>query len=69
MEAILLTIPDAAKAIGRGTTFVYEALGDGRLEGVKSDKRTLVVAESLRRYAASLPAAQIKPSNRRKAAA
>jgi hypothetical protein len=66
MDAILLTIPDAAKAIGRGTTFIYEALGDGRLQAVKSDKRTLVVADSLRQYAATLPAAQIKPARKRR---
>ena len=42
-----------------------EALGDGRLQGVKSDARTLVVVESLRSYAAALPPAQIKPAKRR----
>jgi hypothetical protein len=67
-QPLLVRIPDAAHMIGRGTSFVYEALGDGRLDGVKSDNRTLVTAESLRRYAASLPAAKIKPT-RRKAAA
>jgi hypothetical protein len=51
--------------IGRGQTFVYGAIGDGRIEAVKSDKRTLVVVESLRRYAASLPRATIKPLKRR----
>jgi hypothetical protein len=59
--AILCTIPQAAAMIGRGISFVYEALGDGRIEARKSDGRTLVVVESLRTYAASLPAAKIKP--------
>jgi hypothetical protein len=63
---ILVTIPQAAAMIGRGTTFVYEALGDGRLQGVKSDARTLVIVESLRSYAAALPPAQIKPARKRK---
>jgi excisionase family DNA binding protein len=69
MDAILLTISDAAKYIGRGTTFIYEALGDGRLQAVKSDTRTLVVAESLRQYAATLPAAKIDylPKRRKRA--
>ena len=62
---ILCTIPHAAAMIGRGTTFIYGAIGDGKIEAVKSDKRTLVVVESLRRYAAALPPAKIKPLTRR----
>jgi hypothetical protein len=46
----------------------YSAIGDGKIEAVKSDKRTLVVVESLRRYAATLPAAKIKPVTRRRVA-
>jgi hypothetical protein len=58
-EPILVRIPDAARMIGRGISFVYEALGDGRLKGVKSDARTLVTMASLREYIASLPPAKI----------
>jgi hypothetical protein len=65
---ILCTIPRAAAMIGRGQTFIYGAIGDGRIEAVKSDKRTLVVVESLRRYAASLPPAKIKPPKPRRCA-
>ena len=65
---ILCTIMQAAAMIGRGQTFIYTAIGDGRLKAVKSDKRTLVVVESLRRYAASLPPANIKPSIRNRSA-
>jgi hypothetical protein len=53
--AILCTIPQAAAMIGRGISFVYEALGDGRIEARKSDGRTLVVVESLRIYPRFLP--------------
>jgi hypothetical protein len=60
--AILCTIPQAAAVIGRGTSFIYEALGDGRIEVRKSDGRTLVLVESLRAYVASLPVAKIKPT-------
>jgi hypothetical protein len=63
---ILCTIPNAAMMIGRGQTFIYAAIGDGRIEAVKSDKRTLVVVESLREYAKSLPPAKIKPMPPRK---
>jgi hypothetical protein len=62
---ILCTIPHAAAMIGRGTTFIYEAIATGQIEAVKSDKRTLIVVDSLRRYAASLPHAKIKPTTRR----
>ena len=68
MVPILVTIPQAAAMIGRGVTFIYAAIGDGRIEAVKSDKRTLIVVESLRTYAASLPAAKIKPIAKRPAA-
>ncbi len=61
LPLILCTIPHAAAMIGRGQTFIYGAIGDGRIEAVKSDKRTLVVVESLHRYAASLPRAVIRP--------
>ena len=61
LPLILCSIPHAATLIGRGQTFIYGAIGDGRIEAVKSDKRTLVVVESLRRYATSLPPAKIKP--------
>jgi hypothetical protein len=64
--AILCTIPQAAAMVGRGVSFVYEALGDGRIEARKSDGRTLVVVESLRAYVASLPVAKIKPVSPRR---
>jgi hypothetical protein len=60
-EPILVPIPKAAAMIGRGITFIYSCLGNGTLRAVKSDGRTLVVVDSLRQYAASLPAAKIKP--------
>ena len=68
MAPILVTVPQAAAMIGRGVTFIYAAIGDGRIKAVKSDKRTLIVVESLRAYAAGLPAARIKPIPPRPAA-
>jgi hypothetical protein len=67
MTPILCTIRDAANMIGRGQTFIYEAIGTGKLQAVKSDKRTLVVVDSLRAYAGSLPPAKISPPRRRSA--
>ena len=65
LPLILCTIPHAAAMIGRGQTFIYGAIGDGKIEAVKSDKRTLVVVESLRRYAATLPPAKVRPLPKR----
>ena len=61
LPPILCTIRQAAAMIARGETFIYGAIGDGRIKAVKSDNRTLVVVESLRSYASSLPAAKIRP--------
>jgi hypothetical protein len=60
---ILCNVSQAAGTISRCTRWVYDALSDGRLRGVKSDGRTLVIVESLHEYIASLPPVQLK--NRR----
>jgi hypothetical protein len=62
--AILCTIAQAAATAGRGTSWVYEALGDGRLEARKMDARTLIVVASLHSYIASLPVAKIATKKR-----
>jgi hypothetical protein len=72
LQPILCTIPIGAQMLGRGVTFIYQALAKGKIRGVKSDRRTLLVVESLREYAASLPPAEItypSKTKRRKAAA
>jgi hypothetical protein len=61
LPPILCKIPQAANFIGRGTRFIYEAIATGQIEAVKSGACTLIVVESLRAYAASLPRAKIKP--------
>jgi hypothetical protein len=66
-QPLLVRIPDAAAMLGRGVSFIYEALGDGRLKGVKSDARTLVTMASLQEYASNLPPAEIKPVTKRAA--
>ena len=62
---ILVTIPHAAAMIARGISFIYVAISEGKIKAVKSDRRTLVVVESLRDYVANLPAPRIKPVFRR----
>jgi hypothetical protein len=65
IRPILCTIPQAATMICRGTRFIYEAIATGKIRAVKSDKRTLIVVESLHEYVAGLPAPQIKPLTKR----
>jgi hypothetical protein len=60
VDPILVSIDDAAMMVGRSTTFIYTCIGDGTLKAAKSNARTLVVVDSLRAYAASLPPAKTK---------
>jgi hypothetical protein len=66
MPPILCSIPQACAMIGRGTQALYDLIGSGKIRAVKSDGRTLVVVESLREYAASLPPAKVRPPRNRK---
>jgi hypothetical protein len=52
--------------IGRCVATVYDLLGSGELEAVKSDGRTLVKMTSIKRYVDRLPRAEIKPRPKRK---
>jgi excisionase family DNA binding protein len=63
--ALAYTIADAAKASGLGRTSLYELIGAGKLEARKAGNRTLIPADSLRAYLASLPAADIRTGQRR----
>ena len=49
------TVPDACKAAGLGRTTLYELIAAGRLRAMKAGTRTLIEADSLRSYLASLP--------------
>ena len=66
VEPLLLSIPQTSQTIGRCVATVYELLGSGQLEAKKSDARTLVTMESIRRYVDSLPKAEIAPRPKRK---
>ena len=52
MEALAISINDAAKALSLGRTSIYAMIADGRLEAFKLGRRTLVKAESVRRLVA-----------------
>lgn len=51
MEAILISIPGAAKALSVGRSKIYGLIGEGRLEAVKIGRRNLVKADSVRALA------------------
>jgi hypothetical protein len=66
LSPILVSIPQACAMIGRGTQAIYDLIGAGKIQAVKSDGRTLVVVESLHKYAKQLPAAKIAPPRNRR---
>ena len=51
MEPLLVSIPDAAKALGLGRSKTYELIDDGALETVHIGRRRLVRVESVRALA------------------
>lgn len=51
LEPLLITIQDARRLLGIGTTKLYALIGEGHLEVVKIGRRTLVRYESLKRLA------------------
>jgi excisionase family DNA binding protein len=62
-----MTIADAVKASGIGRTSLYELIGAGKIDACKAGNRTLIPADSLRAYLASLPPADIRTKSRRAA--
>ncbi len=63
---LLVPVKQACAMIGRGQSALYELIGGGKIRAVKSDGRTLIVVESLREYAASLPPAKVRPPRNRR---
>ena len=59
LEPLAYRIPDAGRITGLGNTKLYELIGKGVLDARKAGSRTLITAESLHRYIASLPKANI----------
>jgi hypothetical protein len=64
VEPLLCSVAAATAIIGRGERFVIDAIATGKIQAVKSDRRTLVVIKSLHDYVASLPPAKLKPDTR-----
>jgi excisionase family DNA binding protein len=56
MEAYLISIPDAAVALGLGRSKIYELIGEGKLEAVSIGRRRLVRVDSVRALARGVTA-------------
>jgi hypothetical protein len=67
LEPLLCSIKAGISILGRSERFIIDAIARGKLKAVKSDRRTLLVVQSLKDYAASLPPAKgtKNPSRRR----
>jgi hypothetical protein len=65
-DPILIPLNQAAAIIGRCRRSVYDLIAVDAIKAVKSGRSTLVVYDSLKQYAASLPTAKIKFDDRTK---
>ena len=63
--AIGLSVDDTLAALGIGRTTLYALLAEERLQAVKIGTRTVVLADSVRRYLAELPTATFRTGLRR----
>jgi hypothetical protein len=50
LEPLLCSIQAGETIIGRSERFIIDAIARGELEAVKSDRRTLLVVQSLKDY-------------------
>jgi excisionase family DNA binding protein len=58
---LVYTIAEACVAARAGRTAIYAAIGEGALTARKRGRKTLILAEDLRRWVGGLPA--IKPKS------
>lgn len=66
-ELIAMPLTKAIAISGLSRATIYRLAGNGALRLLKSGRTTLVCAESLRAYMASLPAAEIRAPKRKAA--
>jgi hypothetical protein len=66
IEPLAVSVDQAAQITGESRSQVYNRIGLGQYEAIKSGSRTLVLYESVKRHIASLPRAKIKPPAPRK---
>lgn len=66
VEPLAVSVDRTAQITGDSRSTVYNLIGLGVYEAVKSGSRTLVLFDSIKRRLASLPKAKIKPPKTRK---
>lgn len=54
-EKITYTMKEAAEALSVGRTTLWKAISDGKLAAIKLGSRTLILADALHAWVASLP--------------
>lgn len=59
MERVLVTIDEAATALGVGRSTIYKLMNIGELIPAKIGRRSLLTAESVRAYAAKVSGANV----------
>lgn len=64
LDPLTYTIEGASAASGLGKTKLYNLIARRLIDARKADGRTLILADSLRRYLESLPAAAIRAGRR-----
>ncbi len=64
VQPIFCSVEAATVIIARSERFVIDAIARGVIQAKKSDRRTLVLVQSLYDYANSLPPAKLTPDNR-----
>jgi hypothetical protein len=72
IEPLLCSIQAGVTIIGRSERFIIDAIARGKIKAVKSDRRTLLVVQSLKDYVATLienhPAKGTKNASHRRVA-
>jgi excisionase family DNA binding protein len=56
---LMFTIPGATQATGLPRTTIYDLISKGLLDARKAGRRTLLTADSIQAYLATLPSAKI----------
>jgi hypothetical protein len=62
LEPLLCSIQAAVKILGRSERSIKDMIARGLLQAVKSDRRTLIVVQSMHDYVAGMPKARGTPN-------
>jgi hypothetical protein len=69
LEPLLCSIEAATKVLSRSERSIFDMIARGEIQAVKSDRRTLVVVQSMKDYVANMPPAKGTPNRYRVKAA